>query len=85
MNWDQIEGKWKQVKGAARQKWAKLTDDDLEFIAGNREHFAGRLQERYGIAKEEAERQLNEWQKTVSEPDESRSSKPKASGSGGRR
>jgi uncharacterized protein YjbJ (UPF0337 family) len=68
MNWDQIEGKWKQMKGAARQKWAKLTDDDLEFIAGNRDQFSGRLQERYGIAKEEAERQLNEWQKTVSEP-----------------
>ena len=75
MNWDQIQGKWKQIKGTARQKWAKLTDDDLEFIAGNREHFAGRLQERYGIAKEEAERQLDEWQKTVTEP--------KVSGSGG--
>jgi len=75
MNWDQIQGKWKQMKGTARQKWAKLTDDDLEFIAGNREHFAGRLQERYGIAKEEAERQLDEWQKTVAEP--------KTSGSGG--
>jgi uncharacterized protein YjbJ (UPF0337 family) len=77
MNWDQIEGKWKQVKGSARQKWAKLTDDDLEFIAGNRDQFAGRLQERYGIAKEEAEKQVDEWQRTVSEP--------KASGSGGRR
>jgi uncharacterized protein YjbJ (UPF0337 family) len=77
MNWDQIEGKWKQMKGAARQKWAKLTDDDLEFIAGNRDQFTGRLQERYGIAKEEAEKQLDEWQKTVSEP--------KVSGSGGRR
>jgi uncharacterized protein YjbJ (UPF0337 family) len=77
MNWDQIQGKWKQVKGTARQKFAKLTDDDLEFIAGNREHFAGRLQERYGIAKEEAERQLEEWQKTVVEP--------KASGSGAHR
>ena len=77
MNWDQIEGKWKQFKGSARLKWAKLTDDDLEFIAGNREHFAGRLQERYGIAKEEAEKQLDEWQKTVVEP--------KSPGSGGKR
>jgi uncharacterized protein YjbJ (UPF0337 family) len=68
MNWDQIQGKWKQLKGTARQKWAKLTDDDLEYIAGNREHFAGRLQERYGIAKEEAERQLDEWVRTVNEP-----------------
>ena len=76
MNWDQIEGKWKQFKGAARQKWGKLTDDDLELIAGNRDKFAGRLQERYGIAKDEAEKQLNEWQKSVSETG--------ASGSGGR-
>ena len=45
MNWDQIEGKWKQMKGKARQKWAKLTDDDLEFIAGNREQFSGRLRD----------------------------------------
>jgi len=68
MNWDQIQGKWKQMKGSVRQKWAKLTDDDLEYIAGNREHSAGRLQERYGIAREEAERQLDAWQKTVTEP-----------------
>ncbi len=68
MNWDQIQGKWKQMKGSVRQKWAKLTDDDLEYIAGNREHFAGRLQERYGIAREEAERQLDAGQKTVTEP-----------------
>jgi uncharacterized protein YjbJ (UPF0337 family) len=65
MNWDQIEGKWKQLKGSARQKWAKLTDDDLEFIAGNRDQFAGRLQERYGIAKEDAEKQLEDWQKRL--------------------
>jgi uncharacterized protein YjbJ (UPF0337 family) len=68
MNWDQIQGKWKQLKGSARQKWGRLTDDDLEFIAGNRDQFAGRLQERYGIAKEEAERQLDEWQRGVNEP-----------------
>ena len=68
MNWDQIEGKWKQLKGSVRQKWAKLTDDDLEYIAGNRDQFAGRLQERYGIAKDEAERQLDAWQKTVNDP-----------------
>ena len=67
MNWDQVEGKWKQMKGAARQKWAKLTDDDLEFIAGNRDQFAGRLQERYGIAKEEAERQLTDWHQGMEE------------------
>jgi len=48
---DQIEGKWKQLKGSVRQRWAKLTDDDLELIGGKREQFAGRLQERYGIAR----------------------------------
>lgn len=61
MNWDQIEGKWKQVKGSARAKWGKLTDDDLDVIAGKRESLVGKLQERYGIAKDEAEKQSDEW------------------------
>ena len=56
MNWDQMEGKWKQMKGVARKQWGKLTDDDLAFMAGSKEQFVGRLQERYGIAKDEAER-----------------------------
>jgi uncharacterized protein YjbJ (UPF0337 family) len=76
MNWDQIEGKWKQIKGTVRQKWAKLTDDDLEYIAGNRENFSGKLQERYGIAKDEADRQLEAWQKTLSQSEATRSAKP---------
>lgn len=59
--WDQLEGKWKQLKGDIRVKWGKLTDDDLEQIAGNRDKLAGKLQERYGIAKEEANRQIDEW------------------------
>ena len=45
MNWDQIEGKWKQLRGSAKQQWAKLTDDDLEYISGNKDRFVGRLQE----------------------------------------
>ena len=61
MNWDQIEGKWKQLKGSVKQQWAKLTDDDLDHIAGSRDKFAGKLQERYGIAKEEAERKADDW------------------------
>jgi len=61
MNWDQIEGKWKQMAGSAKQKWAKLTDDDLKYISGSRDRFVGRLQERYGIAKEEAQNQADEW------------------------
>jgi uncharacterized protein YjbJ (UPF0337 family) len=61
MNWDQIEGKWKQARGSVKQKWAKLTDDDLEYIAGKRENFVGKLQERYGIEKEEAQKRADEW------------------------
>lgn len=65
MNWDQIAGKWSQLKGEIRQRWARLTDDDLEFVAGSRDKFVGRLQERYGIVREEAERQINEWAKAA--------------------
>ena len=59
MNWDQVEGKWKQSKGKFREKWGKLTDDDLQVIAGKRDQLVGRLQERYGFAKEEAQRQAD--------------------------
>jgi uncharacterized protein YjbJ (UPF0337 family) len=59
MNWDRIEGKWKQSKGKFREKWGKLTDDDLDVIGGKRDQLVGRLQERYGIAKDEAERQAD--------------------------
>jgi len=61
MNWDQVEGKWKQMTGTMRQKWGKLTDSDYEQIAGNRDKFLGRLQERYGYTKDKAERELDEW------------------------
>jgi uncharacterized protein YjbJ (UPF0337 family) len=61
MNWDRIEGNWKQFKGSAKEQWGKLTDDDLDVAAGKREHLAGRIQERYGIAKDEAERQIDDW------------------------
>ena len=61
MNWDQMEGKWKQMKGVVRKQWGKLTDDDLEFMAGSKDQFVGRLQERYGIAKEVAQKQADEW------------------------
>jgi uncharacterized protein YjbJ (UPF0337 family) len=65
MNWEQISGRWSQVKGEIRQKWAKLTDNDLEFIAGSKDKFVGRIQERYGIAKEAAQLQLDEWLKMM--------------------
>jgi uncharacterized protein YjbJ (UPF0337 family) len=63
MNWDQVEGKWKQLKGDVRKQWGKLTDDDLEYMAGSRDNFVGRLQERYGVAREEAQKQADEWLK----------------------
>jgi uncharacterized protein YjbJ (UPF0337 family) len=65
MNWDQIVGKWSQIKGGLRQKWGKLIDDDLEVIAGSKDKVVGRIQERYGIAKEETRRQLDDWLKTA--------------------
>ena len=64
MNTDQLSGKWKQMKGAAKQHWGKLTDDDLELIAGKRDTLIGKLQERYGMAKEEAQRKADEWLKS---------------------
>jgi uncharacterized protein YjbJ (UPF0337 family) len=65
MNWDQIKGNWKQLQGRARQQWGKLTDDDVEVAAGQRDELVGRIQERYGIAKEEAERQVSDWERTL--------------------
>jgi uncharacterized protein YjbJ (UPF0337 family) len=59
--WDQIAGQWKQVKGEARKQWGKLTDDEIEQIKGQRDILAGKVQERYGITKEEANRQVDEW------------------------
>lgn len=61
MNWDRVKGNWKQVKGEIRKQWGELTDDDLDVIAGEREKLVGRLQDRYGIAKHEAEKQADEW------------------------
>jgi uncharacterized protein YjbJ (UPF0337 family) len=61
MNWDQIEGKWKQLSGSARERWGKLTDNDWETVAGMKDQLVGRIQERYGVAKAEAEKQADEW------------------------
>ena len=61
MNWDQIEGKWKQLTGSVKQQWSKFTDDDLAYIGGTKDRLIGRLQEKYGIKKEEAQRRAEEW------------------------
>ena len=63
MNWDQISGKWKQAKGQVKQQWGKLTDDELDVIAGQRDQLVGKVQERYGIAKEEAEKQVHDFER----------------------
>lgn len=65
VNWDQIEGNWKQLKGKARQQWGKLTDDEIDQVAGKRDELVGRVQERYGIAREEAERQVKSWEQGI--------------------
>ena len=61
MNTDRVEGKWKQMKGSLKSRWGKLTDDDLDVIEGQKDQLVGRVQERYGIAKDEAQKQVDEW------------------------
>jgi uncharacterized protein YjbJ (UPF0337 family) len=61
MNWNQVEGNWEQFKGSVQKNWGKLTGDDLDVIKGNRKQLAGKLQERYGTAQEEAERDIDTW------------------------
>jgi uncharacterized protein YjbJ (UPF0337 family) len=65
-----LKGQWMQLKGKVREKWGKLTNDDLDEIQGRAQQLVGRVQERYGIARDEAERQVNEWirRTTVEEP-----------------
>jgi len=66
MNWDRVEGNWKQMKGKAQQKWGKLTNDDLNLVEGKRIELIGRIQERYGVQRDEAERQIDSWWRNVS-------------------
>ena len=61
MNSDQMQGKWKQMKGSVKERWGKLTDDDLDVINGQHDQLIGKIQERYGIAKEAAQKQVDEW------------------------
>lgn len=65
MNWDRIEGNWKQLKGKVKAQWGDLTDDDFDVVAGRRDQLAGKIQERYGIAKDEAERQVKAWESSA--------------------
>ncbi len=67
MNWDQIQGNWKQAVGKAKEQWGLLTDDDLDVVAGRRDQLAGKIQERYGGALHDAEKQIAEWQRSASD------------------
>jgi uncharacterized protein YjbJ (UPF0337 family) len=67
MNWDQIEGKWKQFSGSARERWGKFTDDDVQTLTGQKNNLVGKIQERYGIATADAEKQADEWSNALKE------------------
>lgn len=71
MNWDRIEGNWKQIKGKVHEKWGKLTDDHLDVVAGKREQLAGKIQEVYGVGKDEANRQIDEFAESMREESDS--------------
>ena len=66
MNWNRIEGQWQQLTGQLKSEWAKLTDDDLKHVAGKKDQLVGKLQERYGILKDKAEKQVDKWIARVS-------------------
>ena len=69
MNSDQMKGKWKQMKGSVKERWGKLTDDDLDVIDGQHDQLIGKIQERYGIAREAAQKQVDEWKANAREAD----------------
>jgi len=73
MNWDQIKGNWKQMSGKVRERWGKLTDDDLERAKGSQEQMIGALQERYGYTKEQAQREVDDFSRSLSKPSASSS------------
>ena len=65
MNWDRVEGNWKQLTGKVKEKWGDLTDDDLTTIDGKREQLEGRIQERYGVGKDQVRKDVDEWLKNM--------------------
>ena len=82
MNWEQIEGKWKQYSGKVQEKWGKLTDSDLQVIQGKREQLVGKIQERYGVAKEVAQHQVDDYFKSLPDDTSSGQRNDKARGAG---
>jgi uncharacterized protein YjbJ (UPF0337 family) len=67
MNWDRIQGDWKQLSGRVKEQWGKLTDDDLDIVAGRSEQLAGKIQEHYGVMKDDAEKQIADWARTATD------------------
>ncbi len=65
MNWNQVEGNWKQLKGKIKAKWGDLTDDEIDTINGRREELLGKIQKAYGVGQEEAERQVNDFERSL--------------------
>lgn len=61
MNWDTIQGNWKQITGQVKEQWGKLTDDDIARISGKREQLEGLIQEKYGVGKDQAKKQIDDW------------------------
>ncbi len=70
MNWDQVEGRWHELKGNVKSRWAKLSDNDLRHMSAKKESLVGALQQRYGIMKEDAERQVDDWIAGLRAPDQ---------------
>jgi uncharacterized protein YjbJ (UPF0337 family) len=66
MDWNRVEGNWKQFKGKVKEQWGNLTDDDLDVIAGRRDQLEGKIQERYGYAKDQVHKDVDSWFKTLS-------------------
>ncbi|MGH6610011.1 MAG: CsbD family protein [Burkholderiaceae bacterium] len=65
MNWDRVEGNWKQFKGKVKERWGDLTDDHIDSIEGRRDQLVGKVQEQYGIERDEADRQVRDWERTL--------------------
>ena len=65
MDWDRLEGDWKQLRGKVKERWGKLTDDDLAVIKGRRAQLEGKIQERYGYAKSQARREIEDWYRST--------------------
>ncbi len=65
MNWDDIEGQWKIMKGKVKEQWGDLTDDEIDMIGGKKDQLIGRIQKRYGMAREDAAHQVEEFERRV--------------------